>query len=95
MDWVIGEEQAMKELQKQSVILGDVALVLGIAAFALILSAWPARYKIKAAHGILSATPKESIWSEYFGQCVFDAGIVLFGDNWPCCHDSYRRKFSA
>ena len=43
-------EQAMKELQKQSVIWGDVALAFGIAAFALILPAWPARSKIEATH---------------------------------------------
>ena len=72
-------EQAMKELQKRSVIWGDVALVLGIVAFALTLPTWPARSKIEAAHGILSATPEENIWTEYFVQCVFRAGIILFG----------------
>jgi len=38
-------EQRMKELQKQSEIWGDVALVLGIVAFVLILPTWPARSK--------------------------------------------------
>jgi ABC-type polysaccharide transport system permease subunit len=72
-------EQRMKELQKQSEIWGDVALVLGIVAFVLILPTWPARSKSEATHGILTATPEQNIWIEYFLQCVFRAGIILFG----------------
>jgi ABC-type polysaccharide transport system permease subunit len=72
-------EQAMKELQKQSVVWADVALAFGIVALALILPTWPARSKIEATHGILSATPEENIWRKYFVQCVFRAGIILFG----------------
>jgi ABC-type polysaccharide transport system permease subunit len=71
-------EQAMKELQKQSVIWRDVALMFGILAFALILPTWPTRTKSEVTHGILSATPEENIWGEYFVQCVFRAGIILF-----------------
>jgi len=72
-------EQAMKELQKHSVIWGDVALVLGIVGFLLILPPWPVRPKIEVTHGILTATPEGNIWTEYFGQCIFRAGITLFG----------------
>jgi len=72
-------EQRMKELEKQSELWGDVALVLGIVAFVLILPTWPARSKSEATHGILTATPEENIWIEYFLQCVFRAGIILFG----------------
>ena len=53
-------EQKTRELQKQSEICGDVALVLGIVAFVLVLSAWPARSTSEATHGILTATPKEN-----------------------------------
>jgi hypothetical protein len=69
----------MKELQKRSVIWGDVALMLGIVAFALILPTWPARSKIEATQGILSATPERNIWTEYFVQCALRAGIIFFG----------------
>jgi hypothetical protein len=86
-------EQAMKELQKQSEVWGDVALVLGIVTFVLILPTWPARSKSKATHGILTAPG--NIWTEYFGQCIFRTGIILFGDIWPCRRDSFRRKFPA
>jgi ABC-type polysaccharide transport system permease subunit len=72
-------QQAMKELQKRSVVWGDLALGLGIVAFALILPTWPARSKLEATHRILSATPEENIWTEYFVQCVCRAGIILFG----------------
>ena len=72
-------EQAMKELQKESAIWGVVALVLGTVAFVLILPPWPARFKIEATNGILTATPAGNIWREYFDQCVFRAGIILFG----------------
>src|SRR6516162_4228508 len=63
-------EQAMKELQKQSVIWGVVALVLGIVSFVLILPPWPARSKIQVTHSVLTPTPEGNIWTEYFGQCV-------------------------
>ena len=69
----------MKELQKQSEIWGDVALVLGIATFVLILPTWPARSKGEATHCILAALPEGNIWTEYFLQCVFRARIILFG----------------
>jgi len=72
-------EQAMKELQKQSEIWGDVALVLGMVTFLLMLPTWPARSKSKATHGILTAPPEGNIWGEYFGQCIFRTGITIFG----------------
>jgi hypothetical protein len=72
-------EQAMKELQRQSLIWGDVAVVLGIVGFVLILPPWPVRSKIESGHRILTATSEGNIWWEYFGQCVFRAGIILFG----------------
>jgi len=69
----------MKELQKESVIWGDVALVLGIVGFVLILPPWPARSKIEVTDSILTATPDGNIWMEYFVQCFFRAGIILVG----------------
>lgn len=72
-------EQAMKELQKESVIWGVLALVLGILAFVLVLPPWPARSNIEATHHALTATPAGNTWRDYFGQCVFRAGVILFG----------------
>jgi len=73
-----GRRGAPKCTQRQG-IWGDLALVLGIVAFVLILPTWPARSKSEATHGILTATPEENIWIEYFLQCIFRAGIILFG----------------
>ena len=72
-------EQAMKELQKQSGNWGVVAIAFGIVAFVLILPRWPARSRIETTHGILTASPEGNIWTGYFGQCAFCAGIILFG----------------
>ena len=72
-----GRRGAPKCTQRQG-IWGDLALVLGIVAFVLILPTWPARSKSEATHGIESNS-RENIWIEYFLQCIFRAGIILFG----------------
>ena len=66
-------------LLKQSENWGVVAPAFGIVASLLTLPPWPVRSKIEATPCVLTAIPEGNIWIEYFGQCVFRAGIVLFG----------------
>ena len=49
----------MKELQKQSEIWGDVALVLGIVTYC-----HPGLLGPKVKHGILKAPPEGKIWMD-------------------------------
>jgi hypothetical protein len=55
-----------------------VAVVFGIVSLVLILPPWPAQSK-EVTHGVLTTTLEGNIWTEYFGQCVFRAGMILFG----------------
>ena len=74
-----GGNKKQMSLLKQSENWGVVAPAFGIVASLLTLPPLPVRSKIEATPCVLTAIPEGNIWIEYFGQCVFRAGIVLFG----------------
>jgi hypothetical protein len=81
-------EQAMKELQRQSLIWGDVAVVLGIVGFVLILPPWPVRSKIE------SNFRRKHLVGIFRSMCFSRRNHPL-RDIWSGCHDSLRRNFPS
>lgn len=95
MDWIElpDYQQAMKELQRRSVIWGDVALVLGIVAFALIL---PPRansvHNWSYARYLVGNSRREHL-DRIFRSIRFSCRNHLLRGIWPRCYDSVRLTF--
>jgi hypothetical protein len=70
-------ENAMKELQSQSMRWGIATLILGILALVSVLPRWPVRAEAGTIRAPLTPSSEGNVWMEYLGRCIFRAAMFF------------------